>query len=400
MTPRAQAITGWLQGHEGEALAFLEALVNQDSGTHDRADVNRVGDLLAKAYEDLGFSVERIQQSAYGDHLVASHQATDGPKRLLCVTHMDTVYPAGTATSRPFCIEGNRATGPGVLDMKGGLTVLLFALRALAETNSPAFRGTHVTVLVNSDEEVGSPSSRQIINDLALRHDAAIAMEPARPGGECVIARKGVGHFRMEVFGRQAHAGSQPELGINAIWELAHKVCAMQALNDLDRGTTVNVGVIRGGERSNVVPDYACADVDLPIWSLEEGDRIARALQEIARRSKISGATGKLSGEISTPPWQAGEGTRRMLALLQQAGARLGMEITGVATGGGSDGSRTAQHVPTLDGLGPVGSRIHSPEEFLEVPSLRERTALLALFIETWYEDFLSPSATERSDLA
>jgi glutamate carboxypeptidase len=400
MTPRAQAITGWLQGHEGEALAFLEALVNQDSGTHDRADVNRVGDLLAKAYEGLGFSVERIQQSAYGDHLVASHQATDGPKRLLCVTHMDTVYPAGTATSRPFCIEGNRATGPGVLDMKGGLTVLLFALRALAETNSPAFRGTHVTVLVNSDEEVGSPSSRQIINDLALRHDAAIAMEPARPGGECVIARKGVGHFRMEVFGRQAHAGSQPELGINAIWELAHKVCAMQALNDLDRGTTVNVGVIRGGERSNVVPDYACADVDLPIWSLEEGDRIARALQEIARRSKISGATGKLSGEISTPPWQAGEGTRRMLALLEQAGARLGMEITGVATGGGSDGSRTAQHVPTLDGLGPVGSRIHSPEEFLEVPSLRERTALLALFIETWYEDFLSPSATERSDLA
>jgi glutamate carboxypeptidase len=284
--------------------------------------------------------------------------------------------------------------------MKGGLTVLLFALRALADTNSPAFRGTHVTVLVNSDEEVGSPSSRPIINDLALRHDAAIVMEPARPSGECVIARKGVGHFRMEVFGRQAHAGSQPELGINAIWELAHKVCAMQALNDLDRGTTVNDGVIRGGERSNVVPDYACADVDLRIWSLEEGDRITRALQEIARRSTISGASGKLSGEISTPPWQAGEGTRRMLALLQQAGAHLGMEITGVATGGGSDGSRTAQHIPTLDGLGPVGSRVHSPEEFLEVPSLRERTALLALFIETWYEDFLPPSATERSDLA
>jgi len=390
----------WLQAREREAFAFLEALVNQDSGTHDRADVNRVGDLLAKAYEGLGFSVERIPQSVYGDHLVASHQATRGSKRLLCVGHMDTVYPAGTARSRPFCIEGNRATGPGVLDMKGGLTVLLFALRALADTNSPAFRGTHVTVLVNSDEEVGSPSSRPIINDLALRHDAAIVMEPARPSGECVIARKGVGHFRMEVFGRQAHAGSQPELGINAIWELAHKVCAMQALNDLDRGTTVNVGVIRGGERSNVVPDYACADVDLRIWSLEEGDRITRALQEIARRSTISGATGKLSGEISTPPWQAGEGTRRMLALLQQAGAHLGMEITGVATGGGSDGSRTAQHIPTLDGLGPVGSRNHSPEEFLEVPSLRERTALLALFIETWYENFLPPSATERSDLA
>lgn len=400
MPPQTQGIMQWLQGREREMLAFLEALVNQDSGTHDRADVNRVGDMLAEAYAGLGFSVERIRQADYGDHVVASHRGTGRTKRLLGIGHMDTVYPAGTAGSRPFTIQGNRATGPGVLDMKGGLTVLLFALRALAETGSAAFRGMDLCVLLNSDEEVGSPSSRRTISDLALRHEAAIVMEPARPDGECVIARKGVGHFRMEVFGRQAHAGSQPELGINAIWELAHKVCAMQGLNDPARGSTVNVGVIRGGERSNVVPDYACADVDLRIWSLDEGERIARAFQEIAGRTMVSGATGKLSGEISTPPWQTGDGTRRMLALLQQAGAHLGLEIKGVATGGGSDGSRTAQHIPTLDGLGPVGSRIHSPEEFLDVPSLRERTALLALFLETWYEDFLPPSAKERPTLA
>lgn len=399
MTTRTQVITRWIQGHEREAIAFLETLVDKDSGTHDRLDVKRVGDILARAFEGLGFFVERIPQTTYGDHLIASHQGTPGTRRLLCVGHMDTVYPAGTAGSRPFRIEGTRATGPGVLDMKGGLTILLFALRALGETDSDAFREMDVSVFINSDEEVGSPSSRQIISDLALRHDAAIVLEPARPGGECVIARKGVGHFRMEVFGRQAHAGSQPELGINAIWELAHKICAMQALNDPDRGTTVNVGVIRGGERSNVVPDYACADVDLRIWSVEEGDRIARALQEIAQRSTISGATGKLSGEVSTPPWQTGEATRRMLALLQQAGNHLGIEIKGVATGGGSDGSRTAQHIPTLDGVGPVGSRIHSPEEFLEMPSLRERTALLALFIETWYEQFLPPSARGTMNL-
>ena len=399
MTTRDQAITGWIQAHEGEAISFLEALVNQDSGTHDRGDVNRVGEMLARAYEGLGFSVERIPQTTYGDHLLCSHAATRGTRRLLCVGHIDTVYPAGTAGSRPFCIEGTRATGPGVLDMKGGLTVLFFALRALAETDSSTFREMGMSVLINSDEEVGSPSSRQIISDLALRHDAAIVLEPARPGGECVIARKGVGHFRMEVFGRQAHAGSQPELGINAIWELAHKVCAMQALNDLHRGTTVNVGVIRGGERSNVVPDYACAEVDLRVWSPEEGERIARALEQIAQRSTISGAAGKLSGGISTPPWQTGEGTRCMLALLQQAGNQLKMDIKGVATGGGSDGSRTAQHTPTLDGLGPVGSRLHSPEEFLDVPSLRERTALLALFIETWYEHVLPRSAKETLDL-
>ncbi len=399
MTARAQAITGWIQRHEHEAIAFLEGLVNQDSGTHDRLDVNRLGEMLATAFEGLGFSVERIPQTTYGNHLMASHRGMPGTKRLLCMGHMDTVYPAGTAGSRLFQIEGTRATGPGVLDMKGGLTVLFFALRALAETDSFALREMSVSVLINSDEEVGSPSSRQIITDLALRHDAAIVLEPARPGGECVIARKGVGHFRMEVFGRQAHAGSQPELGINAIWELAHKICAMQALNDPDRGTTVNVGVIRGGERSNVVPDYACADVDLRIWSVEEGDRIARALQEIAQRSTISGATGKLSGEVSTPPWQTGEATRRMLALLQQAGNHLGIEIKGVATGGGSDGSRTAQHIPTLDGLGPVGSRIHSPKESLELPSLRERAALLALFIHAWYEQFLPPPARERTNV-
>jgi glutamate carboxypeptidase len=388
MMTRAQEIAGWMQAHEGEELAFLESLVNQDSGTHDRTEVNRLCDRLAAAYAGLGFSVERISQTEYGDHLLASHGNMGAGRRILCVGHMDTVFPAGTATSRPFRVEGNRATGPGVLDMKGGLTLLLFALRALAETESAAWRGMGVSVLVNSDEEIGSPTSSGLIAELAKRHDAAIVMEPARPAGECVIARKGVGHFRVEVLGRQAHAGSQPELGINAIWELAQKVCALQALNDLGRGTTVNVGVVRGGERSNVVPDYACADVDIRIWNLEEGNRILRAFNEIVGRSTVPGATGKLSGAISTPPWQTDDGTRRMLKLLQQAGKSLEIEIQGVATGGGSDGSRTAQHIPTLDGLGPIGSRAHSPEEFMEVPSLRERTALLALFIETWYEAF------------
>ncbi len=400
MASRCEAITGWIRAHDAEALAFLEALVNQDSGTYDRAGVNRVGDMLATACEGLGFSVERIRQSEYGDHLVASRVTGSGAKRLLCVGHMDTVYPAGTVESRPFQITGTRAMGPGVLDVKGGLTVLLFALRVLAETDAPAFRGTHFSILINSDEEIGSPSSRQTISDTARRHDAAIVMEPARPGGECVIARKGVGHFRMEVFGRQAHAGSQPELGVNAIGELAHKICAMQGLAGLDRGTSVNVGVIRGGERSNVVPDYACAEVDLRAWSQDEADRTIQTLQDIAGRPTIPGATGKLSGEISTPPWQTGEGTRRMLALLQRAGSLLGIEVRGVASGGGSDGSRTAQYIPTLDGLGPVGSRIHSPEEFLEVPSLGERAALLALFIQTWYEEFLPARVAERLDLA
>ena len=272
--------------------------------------------------------------------------------------------------------------------MKGGLTVLLFALKALAAIDSPLYQRLGCSILINSDEEIGSPTSRQLFVDLAARHQAAIVLEPARPNGECVVGRKGVGHFRLEVFGRQAHAGSQPELGINAIWELAHKVCAVQSLNDSRCGTTVNVGVVRGGERSNVVPDYACADVDLRIWSLEEADRVTRAFRDIAEHATIRGATAKLSGEVSTPPWQTNDGTRRMLAILNEAGSSLGLTFAGVTTGGGSDGNRTAQRIPTLDGLGAVGSKMHSPEEFLEVASLQQRAALLALFMERWSERF------------
>jgi glutamate carboxypeptidase len=388
MRSRRDAIVGWLGEHEAEAIAFLEALVNQDSGTYDRMAVNRVGGMLARAFADLGFSVKRIPQTEFGDHILASRPSTGAGKSLLCIGHMDTVFPAGTAAARPFRIKDACATGPGVVDMKGGLTVLVFALRALAATDAAAFRGLDCSILINSDEEIGSPTSRQTFMDLAARHHAAVVLEPARPNGECVIGRKGVGHFRLEVLGRQAHAGAQPELGVNAIWELAHKVCAIQALTDLERGTTVNVGVVRGGERSNVVPDYACADVDLRIWSAEEADRVTRAFRDIAEQATIPGATGRLTGEISNPPWQTDNGTRRMLALLNEAGSHLGLTFAGVTTGGGSDGNRTAQMIPTLDGMGAVGSKMHSPDEYLDIPSLRQRAALLALFVETWYERF------------
>ena len=388
MTSRRDVILGWLEAHAGEAIAFLEALVNQDSGTYDREAVNRVGEVLARAYADLGFSVERIPQTEFGDHILACRAGTAAGKSLLCIGHMDTVFPAGTAASRPFRIEAGRATGPGVVDMKGGLTVLLFGLKALAAIDFPLYQRLGCSILINSDEEIGSPTSRQLFVDLAKRHQAAIVLEPARPNGECVVGRKGVGHFRLEVFGRQAHAGSQPELGINAIWELAHKVCALQSLNDPGHGTTVNVGVVRGGERPNVVPDYACAEVDLRIWSTGEADRVTRAFRDITEHSTIPGASATLSGEVSTPPWQTNDGTRRMLAILNEAGSSLGLSFVGVTTGGGSDGNRTAQLIPTLDGLGAVGSQMHSPEEYLEVASLQQRAALLALYLERWCERF------------
>jgi glutamate carboxypeptidase len=383
-TDRAAAILRWTETHEAEAIGLLETLVNQDSGTFDPAGVNRVADRLAETYAALGFSVRRHVQEGYGDHLEARREGGSA-RALLCLGHLDTVFPAGAAAVRPFRIEGRRATGPGVADMKGGLTVLLFALRALRDTASPVLRDVTLTVFLNADEEIGSPSSRQRIEELAKSHDAALVLEPARPGGECVIGRKGVGHFRLEVFGRQAHAGSQPEAGINAIAELAHKICALHALTDLECGTTVNVGTVRGGERANVVPDRAEAEVDLRVWSHEEAARLTEAFQVIAAQAHVPGTTARLTGEVTNPPWQTTEGTRALLRLLNQAARPLGLSVPGVTTGGGSDGSRAAQLIPTLDGLGPVGSRLHSPEEFLELPSLRERTALLALFLEAWH---------------
>lgn len=220
---RFECVRGWVAAHEAEAVRFLEDLVNQDSGTFDRDGVMKLADRLADAYAALGFAVQRHRQPDFGDHLEVRHEAAGGPA-LLCLGHLDTVFPAGTAARRPFRIAGDRALGPGVADMKGGLTTVLFALRALRETGSPFFSTARLTLLLNADEEVGSPTSRARIATLAREHDAAAVLEPARPGGACVIGRKGVGAFRLEVFGRQAHAGSQPEQGVNAIWELAHKI--------------------------------------------------------------------------------------------------------------------------------------------------------------------------------
>ncbi len=385
LSERASQIRSWLEPRESDLVGLLANLVNQDSGTYDPAGVNQVGEILASAVANSGFMIRRVAGSTYGDHVVATRPGSQGERRLLCLGHMDTVFPAGTAASRPFQIKDGRATGPGVLDMKGGLVLLVFALRALQATDSPAWRGTSFTLLFNSDEEIGSPSSRPLFAAEASRHDAAIVLEPARPNGACVIGRKGVGHFHLETFGRQAHAGAQPELGINAIWEMAHKICELQALTDFERGTTINVGVVRGGERSNVVPDSAAAEIDLRIWNAEEGARVGAAFREIASRVHVPGATATLTGEIGTPPWQTNGGTKQMLGFLERAGQALGIQVAGVTTGGGSDGSRVAHVIPTLDGLGPVGSHTHSPDEFVEVPSLVERAALLALFIETWY---------------
>ncbi len=373
---------------QDEQVAFLARLVNQDSGTDDRADVNKVGDVLAEALDRLGFTVTRIPQERFGDHRLGQKPGT-GRKRLLFVGHFDTVFPAGTARQRPFRIANGRAYGPGVYDMKGGLAALLYALRAHREAETRAWAETSLAVVLNADEERLSLTSRELIQAQAKMAHSVGILEPARPGGEYVMARKGAGTFQLEVEGKSSHAGLQPEMGASAIWDLAQKVSALAALTNFETGTTVNVGVIRGGERPNVVADHAVAEIDLRVWTPEEGERMVAVMRAIAERGRVPGTRARLSGRILFPPWPPGHpGTARLLEIMRAAGREIGLEVKAIRTGGGSDGNHTSHVAPTIDGLGPQGSRAHSEEEFIELPTLLERTKMIALFLSRWAEEF------------
>jgi glutamate carboxypeptidase len=309
---------------------------------------------------------------------------------VLFVGHFDTVFASGTAKARPFRIdERGRAWGPGVYDMKGGLAALLYALRAHKEAGTRAWAETTVAVVFNSDEERLSLTSRAVIQAEARRAQSVAILEPARPGGEYVMARKGAGTFYLEVTGQAAHAGLQPELGASAIWDLAQKVAALHALTDLQQGTTVNVGTIKGGVRPNVVADHAVAEIDLRAWTPEDAERAIAAMRQICEPARVPGTTARFSGQVLFPPWPPGlAGTERLLAIMRRAGEDLGVEVTAIRTGASSDGNHTSAVAPTLDGLGPKGNRAHSAEEFIEVATLLERTKMLALFLDRWAAEF------------
>jgi glutamate carboxypeptidase len=378
-----EALIDHINKKEEEMLALLEKLVNIDCGTYIKSGVDQVGDILSEKLASLGFSVERSSQEQYGDHVVG-HKAGTGKDRILFVGHMDTVFPEGTAQKRPFRIEGGRAYGPGVSDMKGGIVCLLYALEALKEETPDIFDRIEMDVVFNSDEEVLSPTSRPIIEDLAKKAQTACVFEPARQGGEYVIQRKGVGKYIMKISGRAAHAGSQPEQGRSAVGALAHKIVALHELTDLSEGTTVNVGLIKGGERSNVVAESAYAEIDVRVPDTAAGERLYRNIEAIARKTHVPDTTCEVTGGIMFPPMVQTPQSKLLFEAVQEAGRRLGLELSGIATGGGSDGNHTAQFTPTLDGMGPRGTGGHSDREFMEVATLTQRSQVTALFLAKW----------------
>ena len=357
-------------------IETIEALVCLESPSGDAAAINRcVAELESRlgGLGGLGGRVARLPGGPAGDHLRAEFGS--GARRVLLLGHIDTVWPAGTLARRPFRAEGGRLHGPGVFDMKAGLALAGLAVKALAQ-ESDGLPGV-VVLLVTADEETGSAVSRGIIEAEARVSDAALVLEPALPGGALKTRRKGCGEFVLRVSGRAAHAGIEPELGASAISELARQILRIEALRDAAAGTAVNVGVVRGGSRPNVVAADAEAMIDVRVASAAEATRVTAAL--LAMKPVDPGTQVAVAGGIDRPPMERSAAGSALFAVAQAVAADLGRTLGEGGTGGGSDGNLTAAlGVPTLDGLGAVGGGAHADNEHVTTADLPWRAALVA----------------------
>jgi glutamate carboxypeptidase len=370
--------TAVLEAAQAQVESFLSDLaqvVNIDSGTYTPAGVARVSDALQWRFEASGALIERVDGKQYGPHLVARWPGA-GKGRILLIGHMDTVFPEGEVARRPFRVEEGRAYGPGVMDMKSGLLVGVYAARLLRDEAPWA----ELVMLCNSDEEIGSPSSHDLVAHLASQADAVLVLEPNSRVDKVTIARKGVATFRLDVTGLSAHAGVEPGKGHNAIVELAQRLLAVHALNGTIPGVTLNVGIVQGGERPNIVADHAHALVDVRAPDPASVAAVEAALGAIAEaQPTIAETETRLSGGFLHQPFTQSEASARLFALAETVARELGYTLTGGATGGGSDGNTAAAiGAPTLDGLGPVGGHAHNPGEYIEIASVAPRIALLS----------------------
>lgn len=359
----------------------IESLVRIESPTTDKAAVDACGAMVASVMRGMGGDVEVIPQPVAGDHLRASFTAPAEPAepaarvRILLLGHVDTVWQVGQLSRMPLIERDGRLYGPGIFDMKGGLSIALQAIRALQATGWPA--GLAVTCLWTSDEETGSDTSRALIERAALASSAVLVFEPALTGGAVKTARKGVGHFDVTVTGISAHAGIDPGSGASAVHELARIIGALDHMNDPGRGVSVNVGVIRGGTRSNVVAEQAEAEVDVRVVRAGDAPGLDSALRALS--SDDPRITVQVKGAIDRPPFERTDAVARMFGMARSVAAELGFDLGEGATGGASDGNFTgALGVPTLDGLGAVGGGAHALDEHLELAVLPQRAALAA----------------------
>ncbi|HRQ36528.1 MAG TPA: M20 family metallopeptidase [Chloroflexota bacterium] len=368
-----------MEKHRPEMVDFLAALVLAESPSSEPEAQAGVQTLLREALTRLDYEVTHLPGQQTGGHLLARPRQSDParPQQLL-LGHCDTVWPIGTLREMPLKIEENVMHGPGVYDMKGGLTQMVFALRALRELGLP----TAVTPLcfINSDEEIGSHESTAHIEALAQQVCRALILEPALgPTGKLKTARKGVANYQVVVHGRAAHAGLDPEKGVSAILEMAHIIQQLFALNDPANGVSVNVGIVQGGMRTNVIAPECAAWVDVRVPRQVDTERIDTAVSRLT--PTLPGASLEISGGIGRAPLERTPRNRRLWAQAQAAGLRMGLELVEGMAGGGSDGNTTSRFTATLDGLGPVGDGAHARHEFVYLDKLVERATLLTLLL-------------------
>lgn len=357
--------------HEATLRSDVEALVRLESPSTDKAAVDRCGATLAQMLQTVGAHVARIPQTARGDHIRAEFGG--GPRQVLLLGHFDTVWDVGQLERMPLREENGRLFGPGVYDMKASIAVAMLAVRAAAAAGPTP----KVVMLWTTDEEVGSTTSRGLIEEEARASDAVLVLEPCLPGGAAKTQRKGCGEFTMTVRGVSAHAGIDPRKGASAIHELAHQIVALEALRDLDRGISVNVGVVTGGTRGNVVAELAQALIDVRVPTQNEGRRIEAAIHALKPRN--ASVRLDITGGFERPPLERTPAVARLYEQARMVAASLGHDLQEGATGGGSDGNFTAAlGVPTLDGLGPEGDGAHALHEHVRLEDLPWRAAFLA----------------------
>lgn len=375
------AIVAALEPRLAAYLDDLTVLAAIDSGSYDKAGVDAVQDWFARRLATLGAEVERVRNTRFGDDLIARVPGR-GRGRVLLLGHADTVYPAGTGAERPVRIVGERVLGPGTCDMKAGLLAGVYALEALRALEQDDFE--LVTFVIVSDEEIGERHSVELLKREGERHDAILTLEAARENGDIVTARKAVAWYTLRAFGKAAHAGVEPEKGASATVALAHAIIEAAALNGLRDGVTINIAPIEGGRAPNVVADFAQARLDVRAWANADLLAAERALRDLASRSPVAGVRLEVEREPGSgmPAMERTPGVARLEAEAIAIAAELGFSLRGAATGGASDIS-FAGHAgtPGLDGLGPVGGLDHSPDEYVLLPSIVPRIALLAELI-------------------
>ena len=359
--------------------ADLKTMVEMESPTTAKALIDPLGAWVAGRLEALGFKFERVKQANAGDHWLCRSSSDEGG--ILLLHHLDTVYPPGTLTTTPWRVESGRAFGPGALDMKGGIAITLAALGAIHAG------GLEMTIpigcLFTSDEETGSRSSRDLVERLAKSADLVLCLEPALANGGLKTQRKGTGIFLVEAIGRAAHAGNNPEAGVNAIEEMAHQIPAIHALASPSAGTTISVGVIRGGTRTNVIPANCLAKIDVRVADAGERPRIDAGLA--ALHPTLEGARIEVRGGWSRPPMPRTPAIAAAFDRARTIAATIGIDLAEGSAGGGSDANFVAAlGIPVLDGLGPVGDGAHSTDEYVEIESLAPRAALLAALLTGW----------------